>query len=485
MKPVLEVCTHSVESAVSAERGGAMRLELCANLMIGGTSPDEDLFRMVRERVSVPVRVLLRPRCGDFLYTESEFELLCRQVKRFAALGTDGIVIGVLTPEGDLDEERMAKLISLAGGCGVTLHRAFDVCRDPFAALETAKRLGVDTILTSGQQADCTAGADLLRALVAKAGEDMQILVGAGVNADVIRDLQPKTGANAFHLSAKRVENSRMQFRRENVPMGLPGLSEFSLWQCDENAVRAAREAFDACCGAGQEALHSDQLFDRFQQLITSIPLPHFLMSERIINHAKIALGKELSDSIYVTLPDHISAAVNRYKEGIVLPNPLLWDIRQLYKDEFRVGLKANEIVKEETGVEFTDDEAAFIALHFVNAQLGGEIRDIYDMTYLMKAVFGIVYDEYGFRPDHESLNYYRFVTHLKFYARRIVSGEKYGDEDADLLEVVRFKYPRAYACADRIRAYVQTEKGFHSGQNELLYLTIHIARVMEHPDEK
>ena len=178
--------------------------------------------------------------------------------------------------------------------------------------------------------------------------------------------------------------------------------------------------------------LHSDQLSDRFQQLITSIPLPHFLMSERIINHAKIALGKELSDSIYVTLPDHISAAVNRYKEGIVLPNPLLWDIRQLYKDEFRVGLKANEIVKEETGVEFTDDEAAFIALHFVNAQLGGEIRDIYDMTYLLKAVFGIVYDEYGFRPDDESLNYYRFVTHLKFYARRIVSGEGYGDEDSD-----------------------------------------------------
>ena len=122
---------------------------------------------------------------------------------------------------------------------------------------------------------------------------------------------------------------------------------------------------------------------------------------------------------------------------------------------------------------------------HAVNAQLGGEIRDIYDMTYLLKAVFGIVYDEYGFRPDHESLNYYRFVTHLKFYARRIVSGEGYGDEDSDLLDVVRFKYPRAYACADKIRVYVQREKNFHSGQNELLYLTIHIARVMEHPDEK
>ena len=254
MRPVLEVCVDSVDSAVSAARGGAMRLELCADLMVGGTSPDEDLFRMVREQVPVPIRVLLRPRGGDFLYSENEFALLCRQVKRFAALGADGIVIGVLTPAGDLDEERMAKLISLAGGCGITLHRAFDVCRDPFAALETAVRLGVDTILTSGQQASCTEGAPLLRELVEKAGERVQILVGAGVNAAVIRDLQPKTGANAFHLSAKRVENSRMQFRRENVPMGLPGLSEFSLWRCDEQAVRAARAAFEACCGTGQEA---------------------------------------------------------------------------------------------------------------------------------------------------------------------------------------------------------------------------------------
>ena len=136
-------------------------------------------------------------------------------------------------------------------------------------------------------------------------------------------------------------------------------------------------------------------------------------------------------------------------------------------------------------GDEAPPDKAAFIALHFVNAQLGGEIRDIYDMTYLLQAVFRIVYDEYGFRPDDESLNYYRFVTHLKFYARRIVSGEGYGDEDSDLLDVVRFKYPKAYACADKIRVYVQREKNFHSGQNELLYLTIHIARVMEHIDDK
>ena len=249
MGRVLEVCVDSVESAASAARGGATRLELCANLVIGGTSPDEDLFRMVRERVDIPVRVLLRPRFGDFLYSEEEFELLRRQVRRFAALGADGVVIGVLRPDGALDEPRMAELISLAGGCGVTLHRAFDLCRDPFEALEAARRLGVDTILTSGQQASCAQGAPLLRELAARSGGRPQILIGAGVNADVIRALQPETGADAFHLSAKRTEPSRMAYRREGVPMGLPGISEFEVWRCDEAAVRAARQALDALCG--------------------------------------------------------------------------------------------------------------------------------------------------------------------------------------------------------------------------------------------
>ena len=155
MAAILEVCVDSVESAVHAEKGGATRLELCADLIIGGTSPDEDLFLMVRERVNIPIRVLLRPRFGDFLYSADEFELLRRQVKRFAGLGADGVVIGVLQPDGMLDEQRMAELIALAGGCGVTLHRAFDVCRDPFATLAAAKELGVDTILTSGQKACC------------------------------------------------------------------------------------------------------------------------------------------------------------------------------------------------------------------------------------------------------------------------------------------------------------------------------------------
>ena len=169
MAKLLEVCVDSVESAINAAQGGAMRLELCACLAVGGISPDEDLFRMVREQVDLPIRVLLRPRGGDFLYSEAEFELLRRQVRRFAALEADGVVIGALTADGRLDEPRMAELITLAGGRGVTLHRAFDVCRDPFEALEAARRLGVDTILTSGQQAKlyggCGAAAAARRAL--------------------------------------------------------------------------------------------------------------------------------------------------------------------------------------------------------------------------------------------------------------------------------------------------------------------------------
>ena len=262
MNYTLEVCVDSTASALAAKRGGADRLELCADLIIGGTTPSPALLRQVKAETGLPVRALLRPRFGDFCYDRYELAQMAECAAELVAAGADGIVTGVLTPAGALDTDALRPIYAAARQAAekahrtvdCTLHRAFDVCCDPFAALETAKQLGLATILTSGQAASAPQGAALLRQLVEAAGQEVEILVGAGVNADVIRDLQPKTGANAFHLSAKLVENSRMQFRRENVPMGLPGLSEFSLWQCDENAVRAAREAFDACCGAGQEA---------------------------------------------------------------------------------------------------------------------------------------------------------------------------------------------------------------------------------------
>lgn len=224
--------------------------------------------------------------------------------------------------------------------------------------------------------------------------------------------------------------------------------------------------------------LHAEQLSDRFQQLLTSIPLPHFLLSERIIDRAKRALSATLSDSIYVTLPDHISAAIERHKQGIELSNPLLWDIRQFYPEEYRAGCAAVDLIQEEMGITFPEDEAAFIAMHFVNAEGGGELPEVYDMTCLMQRVFALVREHCGMEPDRDAVDFYRFVTHLKFLARRIAAGQSYGDHDADLLPPVQTKYPAAFTCAQAVCRSLLEEYGFDAGKNELLYLTLHIARV-------
>ena len=168
--------------------------------------------------------------------------------------GADGIVTGVLTPEGQLDAEAMRPIYAAARRAAekagrpvaCTLHRAFDVSADPFAALETVRSMGLCTILTSGQAASAPEGAELLGRLVERAGDSVEILVGAGVTAQNIPALAAQTGAHAFHLSGKQVLQSRMTFRREGVPMGLPGFSEFEVWQTDEENIRAARQALDA-----------------------------------------------------------------------------------------------------------------------------------------------------------------------------------------------------------------------------------------------
>ena len=225
MPYTLEVCVDSVASALAAKRGGADRLELCADLIIGGTTPSLALVRQVK--------------------AETAAELV--------QAGADGIVTGVLTSEGELDVDALrpiyaaARAAAKAAGRPVvcTLHRAFDVCKDPFAALEAAKALNLGTILTSGQAASAPAGASLLRRLVEAAGPDLEILVGAGVTPANLPALAAETGAHAFHMSGKQVLDSRMTFRREGVPMGLPGISEFEVWQTSEETIRAARRVLN------------------------------------------------------------------------------------------------------------------------------------------------------------------------------------------------------------------------------------------------
>ena len=249
MCSVLEVCVDSTASALAAKRGGADRLELCADLIVGGTTPSLTLVQQVRAETGLPVRALLRPRFGDFCYDSYELAQMEQLAAELVEAGADGIV----TPEGALDAGAMQPIYAAARKAAekagrpvaCTLHRAFDVCADPFAALETARSMGLCTILTSGQVASAPQGAALLRQLTEQAGKDVEILAGAGVSAQNIPVLAAQTGVRAFHLSGKQVLQSRMTFRREGVPMGLPGFSEFEVWQTSEANIRAARQALD------------------------------------------------------------------------------------------------------------------------------------------------------------------------------------------------------------------------------------------------
>ena len=246
---ILEACVDSVESALAAAKGGADRLELCGSLVIGGTTPNPWLFQEIRKHTDIRIHALVRPRFGDFCYTDEEFILIREAVKEFRGLGAEGVVIGILKPDGTLNMEQMKRLMEDAEGMSVTLHRAFDVCADPYETMEQAISLGIDTILTSGQKNICTAGADLLKDLVEKSAGRITIQVGSGVNADVIRELKPKTGDTAFHMSGKVTMDSEMEYRREGVNMGLPSLSEYEIWRTDEEAVRRARQVLDGFCG--------------------------------------------------------------------------------------------------------------------------------------------------------------------------------------------------------------------------------------------
>ena len=243
---LLEVCVDSLASARAAIAGGADRLELCAALTVGGLTPYTELLRQIRAESDIPVRCLMRPRGGDFLYTKEEIAMMAAQMAELREAGADGFVIGCLDAEGRLDADAMAPLLAAAHGCRLTLHRCIDVSRDPVKTYRDAAALGFDTVLTSGAAANCVAGQSVLAQLLALREEmgGPEVLIGAGVNAAVITRLrQALPGARAFHASCKTELESAMIFRREGVPMGLPGLDEWHIQQTSAEAVREAQTA--------------------------------------------------------------------------------------------------------------------------------------------------------------------------------------------------------------------------------------------------
>ncbi len=244
---LIEGCVDSYASAAAAVRGGADRLELCADLAVGGTTPSPALFELIRRDFDVRINVLIRPRFGDFLYDPWELEQMAREIDRFRDMGANGVVIGVLTPEGKLDRARMGRLMERAVGMEVTLHRAFDMTRDPYAALEAAVALGCRTILTSGQAPSAWEGVELLGELHRRAAGRIDIMAGSGVKRGNIRDIYEKTGIRSYHTTGRAgAVDSGMVYRKREVSMGLPSLSEYQLWRTDEEEFRACAQIVHA-----------------------------------------------------------------------------------------------------------------------------------------------------------------------------------------------------------------------------------------------
>ena len=216
----LEICANSVASCIEAQNGGAYRVELCAAIPEGGTTPSYGEISIAREMIDIKLNVIIRPRSGDFLYSEIEHKTMLKDIEIAKSLGADGVVFGCLTADGDVDIERNKELLEAAGDMDTTFHRAFDKCRNPFEALEDIIKLGFKRILTSGQQPKADKGIILLKELVSIAGNRIIIMPGSGITEDNISHIASETGASEFHLSARIPVKSKMRYREDNVSMG-------------------------------------------------------------------------------------------------------------------------------------------------------------------------------------------------------------------------------------------------------------------------
>ncbi|WP_316749214.1 copper homeostasis protein CutC [Pedobacter gandavensis] len=233
----MEVCANSLSSALAAQEGGAVRVEFCDNLPEGGTTPSYAQLKLAKELLHILVYPIIRPRGGDFLYSDLEFRLMKEDVKICKSLNCDGVVIGILKADGSIDKARCAELIELARPMKITFHRAFDMCNDLEQGLEDLIELGCERVLTSGAAASALAGAEKIKALIKQAAGRISIMPGAGVKADNIAEIIRITGATEFHASAKHALKSKMQFRNPNLSMGTSE-DEFSYDQTDANTVK-------------------------------------------------------------------------------------------------------------------------------------------------------------------------------------------------------------------------------------------------------
>jgi len=216
----LEICADSVESSLIAQMAGADRIELCDNLNEGGTTPSYGKITAARDNLSIGLHVIIRPRRGDFLYTDTEYDIMRRDIDICGENGVDGVVLGILGPDGGIDIDRTAKLVEFSYPMSVTFHRAFDMCNDPVQGLEDVISTGASRLLTSGHKNRVPEGMEQLKVLVKQAGTRIIIMPGSGLNESNIVSAAKITGAREFHLTGKKIIRSEMIFRKEGIAMG-------------------------------------------------------------------------------------------------------------------------------------------------------------------------------------------------------------------------------------------------------------------------
>jgi copper homeostasis protein len=220
MKRILEVCVESVEGAIAAQQGGADRVELCANLLEGGTTPSAGSMQLARRSLRIGIQVMIRPRGGDFCYSAAEFEIMKLDIEMAIKAGADGVVLGILRPDGSVDEDRTRELVTLARPLNVTFHRAFDMTRDPWAALEILISSGIDRILTSGQESSVLEGLELIAGLVRVAGDRIIVMPGGGIHERNLAKIARESGARELHVAAPAETEGPMAFRNRRCFMG-------------------------------------------------------------------------------------------------------------------------------------------------------------------------------------------------------------------------------------------------------------------------
>lgn len=218
---------------------------------------------------------------------------------------------------------------------------------------------------------------------------------------------------------------------------------------------------------------------EKLLTLVNDIPAKYLEVSEEIIRYAEDKLNTKLNENIYLTLTDHISFAISRAEKNLEIKNAMLWDIKRLHKEEFAIGIHALEVIKENLQVELPEDEAASITMHILNGELDQEMPEIVDMIKLIEEILKMVKYHFNIDFDEESINYYRFITHLKIFTQRLASGRYYEDNDNDLFEMIKVKYPKSYECTKRIEGFVKQKYNTQLTKEEMLYLIIHTARVV------